>query len=296
MTRRHPLLPFLLLATLALDVLFVYLSYTNIGGFIVDSDGLYKGSCFLGFIAVQSYLLGIWTSSSLRGYGTRMLSSVAIISLLLLLEYFEGRQPIVSSDYAIKLAFSTYVVTVLVKFTFKRHYKTLDLLQIMTTVSVIFGVLVTQNFDWEEVNLFVKALVPQVTFVLLLGYLVKGTNWRRLIVVVPVVILFGMVVFDYLFSDGGMQLSFGRIFGGINSIFGHLSFLYLITATTTLCVWFYSLNLPKQRRKREQAALVKPEQPVRVPNQDVDPKDSSQPTEPDDKANDEPPGPIDLTV
>ena len=294
MTRRHPLLPFLLLATFASNTLLVLRDVPS----DTFNDTLFLCQVYL--LLAQCNLLGIWLVSRFKGLAIRLLVITLGIALYYQLLYLKFSQKMgEDDDFPTILAtfvILSSVITILLNGMLWRkkivipRYNVRSLLLLSTSTAITCAILKQANyplFNNPEFYFFSPLVVA-------VWRVSRWPNsWGRNLLLI---LLWPMHLTPLL--DLGDFLSGGRIHlqplaSSLLQIGWILSSVYLFAL-----VWSLGLQYKSQpkRRKREQATLVKPEQPVRVPNQDVDPIDSSQPTEPDDKANDEPPGPIDLTV
>ena len=309
MTRRHPLLPFLL----AIAVTNLTLSLVSVDYGIPE----WLESLLFSTNYIHLGFLGIWACHSVRGMGVRLGITIIAVCLYAVLEIYVTELELNHSNashYCTVLILVTAVpfvfksMQLILEFTIPK-FRIIDLLSLTTSVCGLLGI--TQ---WVN-QLPFESSPSQGEFVLgLMGTLI----WIFTFFTCPMLLVSGLWLpkgripygVKILMALFGIPITYGMssvIAVFISGEYEPVAVLFLfwrlapftLTSVFWVLLWTYCLenqSRPYQRRKREQAALVKPEQPVRVPNQDVDPIDSSQPTEPDDKANDEPPGPIDLTV
>ena len=293
MTRRHPLLPFLLLATLALDAVLLAREIKSIDHYVTAQ------LCLIYCFMMQCNLLGIWISQTYKYFSIRLIFVCSILSAFYYLLYKNslylfGDQDDFKEAMAILVAFSATISSLANSILSRTgivfpRYRVRSLLFLSTAVAIACAILKQLNFynlvDWQF-SLFAPLTV--------LAWRISHwtDSWRRNLVLL---LLWPLHYLPFL--------DFGKLSRGVFRLDSYANppqeiFLWISCAYFFVLIWSFGLQYKSQpkRRKREQATLVKPEQPVRVPNQDVDPIDSTQPTKPDDKANDEPPGPIDLTV
>lgn len=293
MTRRHPLLPFLLLATLALDTVLLAREIKSIDDYVTAQ------LCLIYCFMVQCSLLGIWISQAYKYFSIRLIFVCSILSAFYYLLYKNslylfGDQDDFKEVMAILVFFSATINFLANIFLSRKkvaplRYGVRSLLFLSTATAIICAILRQLDFsllsDWQF-SLFAPLTVAAW----------RVSHWTNSLG--RNIILLLLWPMHYL-----PFLDISELYRGVISIDSYANpsleiFLWICCAYSFALFWSFGLQYKSQptRRKRKQAALVLPEQPVRVQNQDVDPIDSSQSTEPDDKTNDEPPGPIDLTV
>ncbi len=293
-TRRHPLLPFLLAATLAFDAVLVMRE--NNAGAIKDTLFFCQVYCLLS----QCCLLGIWLVQCLKGFATRLLIvclSLTVFYNLLYLRFYSDLE----NDKSFPVILATFVAigsttSLVSRMNFLRQtiviprFNVRSLLLLSTSIAVTTAVM--RNLDFSHLHpwrFFLYAPIAIMTW--------KISNWSNtwkrnlLLLLFWPIHLSPFVLWGLLLNGRGFHIDF-EAETAMQAIF-ILTCMYFF-----VLIWSFGLQYQSRptRRKREQAALALPEQPVRLHNQDVDQLVSSESIEPDDEANDKEPGPIDLRV
>ena len=267
---------------------------------IANRDILF--SCQINSLLSQCSLLGIWLGHCSKGFAARLLIVVLGVTTYYNLLYFSFYSTLKDDkSFASVLALcivGAFLANLLTIILLKKEeikvpsFNVRSLLLLMTSIAI--SCFVFKQLLFVALRPFHYGFITtSILTVVLWNLATLKTSWLKNVLL--------LAVFPFFFitqADWDSLIRVGNLISIINIKMDLETLISLGSMYLFTLVWSLGLQYKSQpkRREREQATLVKPEQPVRVPNQDVDPIDSSQPTEPDDKANDEPPGPIDLTV
>ncbi len=278
--RRYPLLPFLLTATLAVDVIIANRDH-KLTGIIND---------FLAaFLLGQFVLIGVGTAYKMPGISSRLCLAIPLVALLV----FFSNQEVTPNDteyiFVCVVLFSlTALVVFLSNIIYNRkilsvpRFRVASLLRLCTSVAVGITLIKLSKFGFVEIDIVAFSLV--FSFVGILLWLVsKKKSW--LLSLISIGLLMGLL-YAFLYSYCIWYLSLGTP--------DSLAIIHRIVAPTTLgfagviLLWLHGLQVRRRpirhRKIIQQATPIESEQPValNVVRPEEDPP--------------EPAGPIDLTV
>lgn len=289
---RYPLLPFLLAATLAVDVLLM-LFYS------IEPQGALQ-RFLIGILISQFCLIGIWIVHRFKNLGLRL--GIAVVYLSAFVFLFPGienrsRQEIaiIAAVLSLVSAMTYTVINFMPRFGVTKNQLTLpsysvkDLLVLSTSIAILFYALTSIKANYLQF----ETLVPSVCFGFLATVLWKLNGLRSIAIRILSLCL------CYVMLRLTMQLpTFLSSFQIFTSEIKYLLKFFLKAISTPDCIttgvvvftltWAYGLQSRRQpirqRKKKQQATPSESEQPaaLKVVNQDEEPT--------------EPPGPIDLTV
>lgn len=289
---RYPLLPFLLAASLAVDVLLMSI-------FEITSPSVVQ-RFLIGILCSQFCLIGIWVVHRLQNLSLRLGIAVAcLLTLVLIFPDAEKRARLELSVIAVVLTSASALIYCLVNLIFRyrsiknqiahMRYGIKDLLILSTSTALLCYALTHVNSSGYELSLVLIAICVSfcATSLWMLNGL-PGVAKRLLLPCLCFVTLCWSTELALFFINAKAittNLSLLTQYA-LQAIGMHASLSIGVIAS--MLVWSYGLGVRRrpirQRKKKQQATPNESEQPVvlKVGNQDEEPM--------------EPPGPIDLTV
>lgn len=288
--RRHPLLPFLLAATVAVDLVVVFSGLDKSLGGVETAFDLVWDFIFTSVQLGQFCLLGIWVVYQWPGVSYRLGIAATMVALL---PYLRGGDDFGrAASLAFLYAGSSALLVAVGKLIAQRsslavpNFRVTTLLQLTTSVAIVaaFGRYFQTPLPRDEVLfLFVMTMLASSLYGI--------RNWRRSLSVSLALVACAMLIMlgvtKYLLEQGRLPFSLFEWFLLVSLAIGSYAGIIML--------WVHGLkvrNVPfrqarkrRQEQLRKQAALDEPGQPVVISDADL--------IEPAIEPPDEP-GPLDL--